>query len=198
MQAAPGTPVGDGNEGSHRGKGFLAARRWWLLFVSVAVVALTADQVTKVLAVRHLTDRPNVEVVGDVLQLHLVYNPGAAFSLGTQFTVVLSCLAVAATLVVLALSRRIATPMWAFAMGFLLAGIDGNLADRIFRAPEVLRGHVVDFLRLPNWPIFNVADICINIGVALILVQVVRGIRMDGTREDESAEADSEAERSQA
>ena len=59
----------------------------------------------------------------------------------------------------------------------------GNLTDRIFRTPGVLRGHVVDFLMLPHWPIFNVADICINVAAALILVQVVRGIRLDGTRQ---------------
>ncbi len=64
----------------------------------------------------------------------------------------------------------------------MLAGIDGNLADRLFREPGPFRGHVVDFLMLPNWPVFNVADICINVGVVMILVQVLRGIAMDGTR----------------
>ena len=72
--------------------------------------------------------------------------------------------------------------MWAVAFGLLLAGITGNLTDRIFRAPGGLRGHVVDFLQLPHWPIFNVADMCINVAAALILVQAFRGIRLDGSR----------------
>ena len=66
--------------------------------------------------------------------------------------------------------------------GLLLAGICGNLADRLFRSPGVLRGQVVDFLQLPHWPIFNVADICINVAAVMILVQAFRGIRLDGTR----------------
>lgn len=153
-----------------------------MLFAGVALSMLVIDQVSKILAVRHLTDRPDVELVGEVLQLHLTYNPGAAFSLGTRFTVALTVLACTATVVVLWLSRRVVSRWWAVALGFLLAGIDGNLADRLFREPGPLRGHVVDFLMLPNWPIFNIADICINVGVAMILIQVLRGIQLDGTR----------------
>ncbi len=143
---------------------------------------LVVDQVTKALAVDRLTGEPDVEVAGELLQLHLTYNPGAAFSLGTRFTVVLSILACVATVVVLWLSRRLQNKWWAVALGLMLAGIDGNLMDRLFRDPSPFRGHVVDFLMLPNWPVFNVADICINVGVAMILVQVLRGIAMDGTR----------------
>ena len=80
------------------------------------------------------------------------------------------------------LSRRVRNYVWAVAFGLLLAGITGNLTDRLFRAPGVLRGHVVDFLMLPHWPIFNVADMCINVAAALILVQAFRGIRLDGSR----------------
>ena len=68
------------------------------------------------------------------------------------------------------------------AFGLLLAGIGGNLTDRLLRDPGPLRGHVVDFLMLPHWPIFNVADMCINAAAVLILVQAFRGIRLDGTR----------------
>ncbi|HWJ09566.1 MAG TPA: signal peptidase II [Nocardioides sp.] len=199
MQAARGTPVGHRDDEPDRPRTpLLAAPRTWLLFASVALSMLVVDQVTKVLAVRHLADGPDVEVVGELLQLHLTYNPGAAFSLGTRFTAVLTLLACTATLVVLWLSRGVRDRWWAVALGFLLAGIDGNLADRLFRDPEPFRGHVVDFLMLPNWPVFNVADICINVGVAMILVQVLRGIGMDGRREaDRGAdrEADQEAGR---
>ncbi|KRB75950.1 hypothetical protein ASE01_12935 [Nocardioides sp. Root190] len=188
MQAARGTPVddrGNGPEGSR--SPLLAAPRTWLLFAVLAVVMLVLDQVSKVLAVRHLTGEPDVELVGEVLQLHLTYNPGAAFSLGTRFTVVLAVLACTATVVVLWISRRLANRWWAVALGFLFAGIVGNLTDRLFRDPSPFRGHVVDFLMLPNWPVFNIADICINVGVAMILVQVLRGIAVDGTKmSDES------------
>jgi signal peptidase II len=153
------------------------------LFVGVALALYALDVGTKILAVDRLAGRPDVSVLGDVLQLHLTRNPGAAFSTGTEFTIALSCVAVVAVLVVLYLSRRLGSRGWAVALGALLAGVAGNLTDRILRDPGPFRGHVVDFLMLPNWPVFNVADICINLGAALILVQAFRGIRIDGSRE---------------
>ncbi|WP_436698280.1 signal peptidase II [Nocardioides sp. BYT-33-1] len=187
MQAARGTPVDHRDDGGDStGSGFLARPRTWLLFATVAAVMIAIDQVAKVLAVRHLTDEPDIEVVGELLQLHLTYNPGAAFSLGTRFTVAIACLACTATLVVLWVSRGLANRTWAVGLGLLLAGIDGNLIDRMFREPGPFRGHVVDFLMLPNWPVFNVADICINVGVGLILLQVLRGVNLDGSRAESS------------
>jgi signal peptidase II len=182
MQAARGTPVGP-----------TVRRR--LLFVAVALVAYAVDQVSKLVAVDRLTDRPDgVRVVGDLLQLHLTYNPGAAFSTGTGITPVFSAIAIAAALAVLWYSRRIGSATWAVAFGFLLAGITGNLTDRLLRTPGPMRGHVVDFLQLPHWPIFNVADICINVAAGLIIIQALRGIRLDGTRPDDETNKTDETE----
>ena len=150
----------------------------------VAVLVWTVDQVTKWLAVEHLTERGRVELVGDLLGLHLTRNPGAAFSFGTGFTEVFTVLAVCACAVVLYLSPRLGSKVWAVGFGFLLAGVAGNLTDRIFRAPGMFRGHVVDFLELPNWPIFNVADMSLDVAVALILIQGLRGVRLDGSRHE--------------
>jgi signal peptidase II len=149
-----------------------------------AVFALlyAVDQATKWLAVDRLTGKPDKQLVGDVLVLHLTRNAGAAFSTGTGYTELFSCVAVAAVLVVLWLSGRVRNAVWAIGFGLLLAGITGNLTDRLLRAPGVLRGHVVDFLMLPHWPIFNVADMCINVAAALILLQAFRGVRLDGSR----------------
>jgi signal peptidase II len=148
----------------------------------VALAAYAVDLGTKVLAVEHLTGGPDRQLVGQLLVLHLTRNPGAAFSTGTEYTVLLSCVAILALGVVLHLGRRVGSPLWAVALGLLLAGVAGNLTDRLFRAPGPLRGHVIDFLMLPNWPVFNVADMCINVAAVLILVQAFRGIRIDGRR----------------
>jgi signal peptidase II len=148
----------------------------------VFALLYAVDQATKWLAVDRLTGEPDKQLVGDVLVLHLTRNAGAAFSTGTGYTGLFSCLAIVAVLVVVWLSRRVGSAGWAVALGLLLAGITGNLTDRVLRAPGVLRGHVVDFLMLPHWPIFNVADMCINVAAALIVVQALRGIRLDGSR----------------
>ncbi len=157
-------------------------RRALLLLALVFAVAYAADQVTKALAVARLDRGEDVQVVGDLLRLHLTRNPGAAFSAGTDYTPFLTALALVATVVVLWVARKVRSRAWGVTFGLLLAGITGNLTDRLVRAPEPLHGHVVDFLRLPNWPIFNVADICINLAAGLVLLLTFRGVRLDGTR----------------
>jgi signal peptidase II len=185
MQAARGASLNP-SDAEHPGVGpARSAReraRFLALFASVAAVGYAVDLTTKTLAVARLTDGSPVRVVGDLLRLDLARNPGAAFSTGTSYTVVLSLVAIAAAGLVLWFARRLGSTGWSVALGLLLAGILGNLTDRVFRAPGFLQGHVVDFLQLPHWPIFNVADMCINVAAALIIVQAVRGIAVSGAR----------------
>jgi len=185
MQAARGASLNPGDttastpDPDHRPRvrsGALA------VFGAIALVGYTADLLSKMLAVEHLTDEPPVHVVGDVLTLFLARNPGAAFSTGTSYTLVLTCVATAAAVAVLWVVRRLRSTGWAIGLGFLMAGVLGNLTDRVFRSPGGFRGHVVDFIQLPNWPIFNVADVCINIAAGVIILQAVRGVSIDGSR----------------
>jgi signal peptidase II len=125
-----------------------------------------------------------VDVVGGLLRLDLVRNPGAAFSTGTSYTLILSVIALLAAAVVVRFGRRLGDRTWAIALGLLLAGVCGNLTDRIFRDPGVLRGQVIDFFELPHWPVFNVADMLIDVGVILIIIQTWRGIGITGARSD--------------
>lgn len=188
MQAARGTSLSD--TGPHPPtRPSRAAPRFRLTLVLVALGAYGIDVATKALVVAKLSDGENVELLGSWLVLHLTRNPGAAFSTGTEFTLLLSAVAVAALVVVLYLARRVGTRGWAWAFGLLLAGICGNLTDRVLRAPGPFRGHVVDFLMVPHWPVFNVADICINVAAGLILLQAIRGIGIDGTRAAREQEA---------
>ena len=101
-----------------------------------------------------------------------------------RFTWVFAVAAVAVLAFVLVrLVPRVRHRGWAVALGLLCAGVSGNLVDRLFRAPGPFRGHVVDFLELPHWPIFNVADMCITAAAALILVlSVVKNVGLDGRR----------------
>jgi signal peptidase II len=153
------------------------------LFAGVAVATYAVDLVTKVVAVARLQDRAPVHIVDGLLQLTLVRNPGAAFSTGTSYTLVLSFIALAAVLVVLYVARTLTDRLWAIGLGLLLGGVLGNLTDRLFRQPGPLRGHVVDWIALPNWPVFNVADMCIDAAAVIIVLQALRGVSPSGVRE---------------
>jgi signal peptidase II len=194
MQAARGASLSPSDPADQDTRPAAASSRGLVpLFLVVGVLAWVVDQVTKHLAVAGLTGHRPVHLVGDLLQLDLTRNPGAAFSTGTGFTQVFSVVAIAATAVILWFGSRARTALWAVGLGLLLAGVVGNLTDRLFRAPGPLRGHVVDFLALPHWPIFNVADICINIAAVVIVVQALRGVRLDGTRDTRSRSAGDQA-----
>lgn len=147
----------------------------------VAAGVLILDQLTKWLAVTYLEGRPSVEVLGPVLKLTFVRNPGAAFSLGGGYTIIFSLLAVAVAVVIVTTARTLSSIAWAVALGGLLGGALGNLLDRVFREPGFLRGHVVDFLQLPNWPIFNVADMAVVCSACLIVLLTIRGVPLRGT-----------------
>ena len=190
MQAARGASLIGDHEADPATRPRGSRRRLLAVFALVAATAYAVDVISKIVAVDRLTGRPDVQVVGDLLVLHLVRNPGAAFSTGTGYTQVFTCLAIAAVVVICYLARRIGSLGWAIALGLLLAGVAGNLTDRLLREPALLRGHVIDFFMLPNWPVFNVADMLINAAAVLILIQVFRGIRLDGTRTTDQTEDD--------
>lgn len=157
------------------------------------MLVLAADQFSKEAVLRDLPYQQAVPVWGDFLQFYLTRNPGAAFSLGEEvtwiFTIVLA--AAAAAIVVLAVTR-VRSRWWAVVLGLLLGGILGNLSDRLFREPGFPVGHVVDFIHTP-WmmpAIYNVADIFIVTMMISVALLVLIGLRLDGTREPRSREAD--------
>jgi len=158
-------------------------RHWHaILLAATAAVVLVADVVTKVVVVAKLSDRPPVTVIPHVLRLDLTRNAGAAFSVGTGATVLFTAVAVAVVVVIIRSVSSLASAGWAMSLGLLLGGALGNLSDRIFRAPGPFRGHVVDWVELPHWPVFNIADSGIVIGGVLAVLLSVRGIEMDGSR----------------
>lgn len=154
--------------------------RYTGVLVAVTAAVLLADQVTKVIALGRLGDGRVVQVIDGILQLRLVRNPGAAFGLGADFTVVLGLLTIAVIGMLLTMSRRLASVPWAVALGGMLGGAIGNLVDRLVREPGPLRGHVIDFLELPNWPVFNLADAAIVGSAVLIVILGLRGVAHDG------------------
>jgi signal peptidase II len=182
MQATTGTPLSDEADSAPDSTG---GRRGRLLLVwaSVAGVAYVLDQLTKWWAQHSLTEGVPKPLLGDLLRLDLTHNAGAAFSVGTGYTILLTVVALAVVVACLRLAGRLGSRGWAVALGLLLGGALGNVTDRIFRSPAPLRGHVVDFLELPHWPVFNLADASICLAAVIVMVLSIRGIRFDGTRD---------------
>jgi signal peptidase II len=127
---------------------------------ATALILFALDYVTKEIALRHLSDGP-IKVIGNYLQFRLTFNSGAAFNLASSGTIILSTFAIIVTVTIFYYGRKVTSTRWSFALGLALGGILGNLSDRIFRPPGGLQGEVVDWIQLPNWPIFNVADISV-------------------------------------
>lgn len=165
----------------------------WAQFATVAVLLLVTDQLTKLWAVATLVPGHPEELIGSVVQLNIIRNPGAAFSTGTGHTWIFTTLSIVATIGILWFARRVRHRGWAYALGILIAGVSGNMIDRLAREPGFYLGHVVDFVQLPHWPIFNVADMCINVAAVLIVVLSFKGIGLDGTRLSEQDETEGEA-----
>jgi signal peptidase II len=152
------------------------------VLVGVALTVLALDIVSKLLVVAKLSGRPPVRLLGGFLHLLVSRNPGAAFSIGTSMTLVFSAIAVTVIVIILRTARRIRSLPWALTLGLLLGGATGNLLDRIFRYPGLFRGYVVDWIELPHWPVFNLADSSIVCGGVLAVLLSIRGIQLDGSR----------------
>jgi len=155
------------------------------LLVVLAVTALAAyllDLLTKTLAVAYLDPADPVQIIGDTVTLTLIRNSGAAFSMATGYTWILTFVALAVVAVIIRYSRRLGSLGWVIGLGLVLGGALGNLTDRIFREPGPLRGHVVDFVSVGWWPVFNVADSAVVCGAVLLVVLTLLGYDYDGSR----------------
>jgi signal peptidase II len=156
-----------------------ASYKW--LYLIVALVLIAVDQFTKNLAISSLELGKNYEVIGEVLTWRLVYNDSAAFSIGFGYTWILAIISASATVVIIWFARRITSVSWQIMTGIFLAGVVGNLIDRLVREPSFGNGHVVDFIRIPfNFPVFNLADIFIVSMAILAVIRVYRGETFGG------------------
>ena len=156
--------------------------------IGVAVFVLALDVVTKIVVVRELAHHAPIRLLGGFLTLVLLRNSGAAFSIGTSATIVFTVIAAVVIVYILRTARKLRSLPWAITLGLLLGGATGNLSDRIFRSPGLFRGDVVDWIELPHWPVFNLADSAIVCGGVLAVLLAILGLRMDGTRESRTSE----------
>ncbi|MEU5993836.1 signal peptidase II [Spirillospora sp. NPDC047418] len=162
------------------------ASRLYGVMLLLAAVVLLVDQLSKLWAVSALSDSERIAVVPPLIHFRLLYNPGAAFSIGTGATWVFTLTAAAAVAGILYTARRLNSASWALALGALLGGAVSHLGDRLFREPGPARGHVVDFIDYGPF-VGNVADIALVCGCAALVLLNLRGIHLAKTPSEESA-----------
>jgi signal peptidase II len=158
-----------------------------LVLVATAVLVLLADAATKHVALAALEDRGPVRLLGGAVYLSLTRNSGAAFSLGSDHTWVFPIITAVVVTWIAWMAVRLRSLPWAVALGLVLGGALGNLADRVFRAPGLFVGHVVDMVSVfgPHgeyFPVFNLADSSLVCGVCLAVLLELTGRQRDGSR----------------
>lgn len=200
LQAAGEPALTDPDEGSagtpdefaplhtHRG----SSRRRIALLAGTALVAFAGDLATKTWIVHSYADGHVTTLISNVLEVEQTRNAGAAFGLAGGATIVFSVVAVAVIGLIVRSATRLRSVGWAVALGLLLGGAVGNLGDRLFRSPGVFRGHVVDWIYLHHWPVFNLADSAIVVGGVLAVILASRGHRLDGSRETPASSGQTE------
>jgi signal peptidase II len=139
-----------------------------LALYGTAALVLALDQLSKQLVVANLAGRPPVDLVGDVVQLRYTTNSGGAFSLLTGAPLFFGIMAMVIIGGIVYASRRAQPLSMLVVLGLILGGALGNLADRLLRGDGLLRGEVVDFVKVGIWPVFNLADSCVVVGGILL------------------------------
>ena len=152
------------------------------MLFAVAVLVLALDLLTKAFVVATVTPGHPVRIFGDVVTLTLVRNPGAAFSMATGMTWLLTIVAICVVIGVVRIGQSLRSLWWAVGLGMVLGGAVGNLIDRFFREPGPMQGHVVDFISVGWWPVFNVADSGIVCGAILLVALTLFGFEPNGSR----------------
>jgi signal peptidase II len=158
-----------------------------LVLAATAVLVLLADAATKHVALATLEDRGPVRLLGGAVYLSLTRNSGAAFSLGSGHTWVFPIITAVVVTWIAWMAVRLRSLPWAVALGLVLGGALGNLADRVFRAPGLFVGHVVDMVSVfgpygEYFPVFNLADSSLVCGVCLAVLLELTGRQRDGSR----------------
>lgn len=179
-------PDASGDPAPQRGyevrRGRRTGARYALVLLACTAFAYIFDQLTKIWVVANMTEGQIIEVLPPLLNWHFIRNPGAAFSIGTDYTWVFTIVMAIVSLGIISQIPKVASMGWAVGLGLVLGGALGNFTDRLAREPSFGQGHVVDFIALPNFAIFNIADSAVVSGVVLICLLTLRGIGMDGQR----------------
>jgi signal peptidase II len=148
----------------------------WKRLYTIAWTVWLVDFATKVWALNNLSASNPTKIIGDFLQLTLIRNSGAAFSLAQGATIIFTFFAIFVVGEIAYYAPRITSRGWSVVLGLALGGVLGNLSDRIFRSPGYFTGHVIDWIELTHWPVFNVADTAIVVAAGIAVILSIRNI----------------------
>ncbi|HJG91520.1 MAG TPA: signal peptidase II [Brachybacterium massiliense] len=197
MNSALSQSASAGPEGSGARRRLSRRTVLWTIAAIGAVIAVI-DQITKNWAVDSLPLLEPQPFIGEILQLTLLYNSGAAWGMGAEITPVVTCLqlVIVAGVIVFAV-KAVRSPWYTAALGLIMGGALGNIHDRLLREPGPFRGAVVDFLELPNWPVFNIADMAVVGGAIMIVALGLFGVASDPAHDEEDSSAEGTGETAQ-
>ncbi|MEJ5927435.1 signal peptidase II [Corynebacterium sp. H128] len=141
---------------------------------AIAIVAAAVDQGTKAIMLNLLDPGVAMPILGDWFRFYLLFNPGAAFSMGENSTWLFTTIQLVFVLGIAVFARRVRQPWQATGLALIAGGALGNLIDRLFREPGFYFGHVVDFISVGSFAVFNIADSCITVGVLCFIISAFR------------------------
>jgi len=144
------------------------------LIAAVVIAVALVDQAVKQIMLSTLTEGEPLPVIGDWFRFTLLFNPGAAFSMGGEgSTWLFTTIQLVFVLGVAIAAPRITHSGQAVGLALIAGGALGNFADRIFRAPGFWFGHVVDYISVGSFAVFNIADAAITCGVVIFIIAMV-------------------------
>ncbi|MDK8822341.1 signal peptidase II [Corynebacterium coyleae] len=144
--------------------------RYLGVVIAVMLIVAALDQLLKIIMVAWLEPGVPHPVIGDWFRFYLLFNPGAAFSMGQNSTWLFTTLQLAFVIGALWFGPRMSTRWEAFGLALVAGGALGNLCDRLFREPGFWFGHVVDYISVGSFAVFNLADAAITVGVVVFVV----------------------------
>ncbi|OAA16053.1 Lipoprotein signal peptidase [Corynebacterium afermentans subsp. afermentans] len=149
--------------------------RYLGLVVAVMLAIGAVDQGVKQLMLNWLEPGVPQPVIGDWFRFYLLFNSGAAFSMGENLTWVFTAIQLAFVLGALWFGPRMSSKWEALGVAMIAGGALGNLVDRLFRDPGFWFGHVVDYISVGNFAVFNLADAAITVGVVVYFIAALTG-----------------------
>ncbi|MBP3087943.1 signal peptidase II [Corynebacterium sp. sy017] len=150
--------------------------------IVIALIVAILDQLTKTLMLDLLEDGP-LYLIGDWFRFRLLFNSGAAFSIGQNSTWLFTCIQIAFICGISVYARKIEDIYSATGLALIAGGALGNLYDRLTREPGFFVGHVVDFISVGNFAVFNVADSAISVGVVIFLCSLFLSAAPQGEKD---------------